>query len=119
MEVLLIGASEKTSRYSYLAMNMLQEYDHQVTAIANRQGQVNDIVFQQDLSKINKDFHTITLYVNPKLQTGYYEDIFRLNPKRVIFNPGTENPELSHELEKRGIEATNACTLVLLRSRQF
>jgi hypothetical protein len=66
-----------------------------------------------------RDIHTLTLYIGPQRQGPYYDTILGLSPKRVIFNPGTENPELYDLLKKEGIEVEVACTLVLLGTGQY
>lgn len=117
-KTLVIGASEDPSRYSYLAINFLRRHHHDVVAIGNRPGQVLDVPFGKD--KIPFDnVDTVTLYINPSRQPDYYDYILSLNPGRIIFNPGTENPELERLAEERGIKAQRACTLVLLNTGQF
>ena len=118
MKTLVIGASEKEERYSNQAIKRLLEAQHEVKAIGLRKGNVNGVDF--DTEKIAyKDIHTVTLYVGVKRQDEYYDYIESLKPKRVIFNPGTENKEWQERLEEKGIEALEACTLVLLRTNQF
>lgn len=87
-------------------------------ALAKREGKVADITIQTDTEKIG-NIHTVTLYIGPERQPEYYEFLIQLNPKRVIFNPGTENSELAEILEKNGIETLEACTLVMLNTGQF
>ena len=117
-KTLVIGASENPNRYSYIAINMLREYQHPVVAIGNKEGTVMDVHFSKERIQYD-DIDTITLYLNPLNQKGYYDYILSLNPKRIIFNPGTENEELEALATKQGIEALDACTLVLLRSGQY
>jgi uncharacterized protein len=115
---LVIGASENPERYSNKAMLLLKEYGHPVFAIGNREGSVNGIPIQKgqpDFSGIN----TVTLYLGPANQPSVYEYVVRLKPKRVIFNPGTENADFQEKLHKAGIEWEEACTLVLLRTGLF
>ena len=118
MKTLVLGASENKQRYSNIAMNMLKDYQHEVVAVGNRSGEVNGIPF----SKEKKDFQnvdTVTLYLGPQNQADYFAYVDSLNPRRVIFNPGTENPDWMDHLQKRGIETEVACTLVLLRTNQY
>ncbi|KAA1243233.1 CoA-binding protein [Aquimarina sp. RZ0] len=117
-KTLVVGASLKPTRYSYLAMNRLKEYAHDVVAIGLRQGEVSGIKIETELINF-KEVDTVTLYLNPIRQKTYYEYIVGLNPKRVIFNPGTENPEFYKILKKAAIEAEVACTLVLLSTNQY
>ena len=117
-KTLVIGASDDSSRYSNMAIKSLRKHNHDVEGIGNRPGNVLDVSF----GKEKKDFEgidTVTLYINPGRQPDYYDYIFSLHPKRIIFNPGTENPELERLAEKQGIKAMEACTLVLLSTGQF
>lgn len=115
MKTLVIGASHKPIRYSYMAVKMLQEYKHEVVAIGNRARQVEDWEILDSRLAIN-DIHTITVYLNAINQQEYYDYFLGLKPKRVIFNPGAENRELEILLQKNGIETLEACTLVMLRA---
>lgn len=115
---LVIGASENPARYAFLAVNRLLRFQHEVKAIGLKTGNVNGV--QIDTGKpYYEGIDTITLYINPRRQPEYYDYILNLKPKRVIFNPGTENPELEELLNKNGIEATEACTLVMLSTGQY
>jgi predicted CoA-binding protein len=117
-KTLVIGASENPIRYSYLAIESLRKHGADVVALAKRMGKVADVSIQTEFPKID-DVHTVTLYVGPQRQPEYYKQILELNPKRVIFNPGTENNELVSKLEEKGIEAIEACTLVMLSTGQY
>ena len=110
--VVLIGASEKTDRYSNQAIKLLAQKGHEVFPIAPSNGQVNGIDFIVGQPEF-KNIHTLTLYINPNIQKEYYDYILEIKPKRIIFNPGTENQDLAQLAEKNGIETENACTLVL------
>ena len=117
-KTVLLGASENPSRYSYLAVEKLNRYHHPVIAIGKQQGSIgntNIITGHPD----EKDVNTVTLYVNPQLQKQYYDYIISLHPKRLIFNPGTENEELYDLAKANGIEPMEACTLVLLGTGQY
>jgi predicted CoA-binding protein len=118
MKTLVIGASENPERYSNKAIKKLRRKDHEVKAVGFRSGKVEDVEFTTE-HIIYPDIHTVTLYVGPKNQMAYYDYIEKLNPKRVIFNPGTENEAFEEQLRSKGIEVTNACTLVLLSTNQF
>jgi len=117
-KTLVIGASEDSSRYSYLAIHSLRKHQHDVVAIGNRPGKVLDVAFGKDKEPF-ENVDTVTLYINPTRQPEYYDYILSLKPKRIIFNPGTENPELERLAEENGIQAMEACTLVLLSTGQF
>lgn len=117
-KTLVLGASDNPSRYSYLALNQLKNYGHPVVAIGKREGMVNGISIHKQ-SAPQQDIDTITLYLNPANQKQYYDYILSLQPKRIIFNPGTENPELAEMAENSGIETLEACTLVMLSTNQY
>ncbi|NCP52801.1 MAG: CoA-binding protein [Flavobacteriales bacterium] len=117
-KILVIGASTKPERYSYLAMHKLVNHGYEVVAIGLKQGIVAGITIDTELFPY-ENIHTVTLYVNAQAQKEYYDYIISLNPKRVIFNPGTENPEFYLLLEKHLIFYEVACTLVLLSTNQF
>lgn len=115
---LVIGASENPERYSNKAIRALLGHNHEVVAIGLRSGQVDGMAFGSE----KKDFgniDTVTLYVGPQNQPEYYDYIIGLKPRRVIFNPGTENPEFTTRLEAAGIYPEVACTLVLLATSQY
>lgn len=117
-KTLVIGASENPDRYSNKAIRALTGHKHEVVAIGLREGNVAGISFNAE----KKDFEnvdTVTLYVGPQNQPEYYDYIIGLNPNRVIFNPGTENPAFISKLKTAGIAPEIACTLVLLATGQF
>lgn len=117
-KTLVLGASENPARYSYMAINSLVRHGHPVVAVGHKEGRVAGV----DIVKSPDDFEevdTITLYLNPKNQEQYYDYILGLNPERVIFNPGTENPALMRMLRERGVKPEVACTLVMLSTGQY
>jgi len=118
MKVLVIGASLKGQRYSNKAIKMLNEYEHDVLAIGLRTGYVDTTEIIKDKIQF-ETINTVTLYLNPSRQKDYYNYIIGLNPKRVIFNPGTENEDFYTLLKSANINIEVACTLVLLRSNLF
>ena len=115
---LVIGASSNPARYSYLAVHSLLKHNFEVVALAKRNDEVAGIPIIT-LFPENEKIHTVTLYIGPHWQTEYYQKIIQLNPKRVIFNPGTENDEFAQMLQKQNIETLEACTLVLLSTGQY
>ena len=123
MEVVaVLGASSDTTRYSYKAIQMLKEYGHLPVPIHPRETEVLGYKVLPDIKELVKQgrkIDTLTMYVNPALSTKYQQDIIDLKPKRVIFNPGSENPGLEKVLTDNGILVEEACTLVLLRTGQF
>ncbi len=117
-KTLVMGASPEPSRYSFLATKLLQSFGHDVVAFGKRKGKINDIEIMNDFPE-DDSFDTVTLYLNPSHQQEYYDRILRLNPKRVIFNPGTENEEFYDLLKQNNILAEEACTLVLLKTGSY
>lgn len=115
---LVIGASLKPERYSNIAIKRLRSYNHEVKAFGLRSGEVADVTIDTELMPY-KNVDTVTLYLNTQNQKPYYDYIIGLNPKRVIFNPGTENPEFYNILEQKNINYEVACTLVLLSTQQY
>lgn len=112
-KTVVLGASSNPSRYSYLAVNKLKAHQHPVVAIGKRKGTVGTVEIQTDHLPID-DVHTVTLYLNPQNQQEYYDYILSLHPKRIVFNPGTENEELMQQAKAAGIETVEGCTLVML-----
>ena len=117
-KTLVIGASLKPERYSNIAINRLSIYNHEVVAFGLRKGQVAGVDIDTNLMPY-KDIDTVTLYLNPQRQKQYYDYIISLKPERVIFNPGTENPEFQNMLKQEGIYYEDACTLVLLGTNRY
>lgn len=117
-KTLVLGASVNPARYSNMAINRLVTYNHPVEAVGLRKGVVAgiDIVTTKEPFI---DIDTVTLYLNPKRQEEYYDYILSLQPKRVIFNPGTENAAFMQLLRSNNIEVEVACTLIMLGSNQY
>ena len=117
-KTLIIGASTNSERYSYKAAEKLLAHNHPICMIGNRAGTLfGEEIFNQQIPF--SDVGTVTMYVSAKNQLDYYDYIKQLKPRRVIFNPGTENPEFARMAEKSGIEVVEACTLVLLATGQY
>ncbi len=117
-KTIVLGASLNPERYSYLAIQRLRRHQHPVVAIGRKNGQVSDIQIQKEKT-FEKDIDTVTLYLNAKNQEQYIEYILSLHPKRIIFNPGSENDKLMELATKNNIEPVIACTLVLLSTGQY
>ena len=116
----IIGASEDPMRYSYRAAHMLKNHGHQIFPYGITEGKVaGEFIETSREHNVLKNVDTITLYVNPRNQVGWYDFIVHSKPKRVIFNPGTENPELEEILDQSGIAHERSCTLVLLQTGQY
>lgn len=117
-KTLVLGASANPARYSYLAINRLNSYQHPVAAIGKRKGVVGGIAIETEKNNI-EDIDTVTLYLNADNQKEYYDFIISLHPKRIIFNPGTENDELADLAVKNNILPVEGCTLVMLNTGQY
>ena len=117
-KTLVLGATTKPERYAFKAVTMLVEHGHSVLAIGQNAGEVAGIKIQTKAIPL-KNIDTVTLYLNPLRQREYYNYIIEAQPKRVIFNPGTENPEFYQLLKSNGIAVEVACTLVLLATNQY
>ncbi|AWV99065.1 CoA-binding protein [Arcticibacterium luteifluviistationis] len=115
---LILGASTNPTRYSYLAANRLARHKHPITLVGIKKGEVAGEVIQNSIDGI-ENIHTVTMYLGERNQLEYEDFLLALNPKRVIFNPGAENPSLMKRLEEQGVETLEACTLVMLSTGQF
>jgi predicted CoA-binding protein len=115
---LVLGASDNPSRYSYLAVERLRKQGHPVKAIGRKHSIVGDVPIDTE-RKQWMDIHTVTLYLNRDHQREYQDYILSLDPDRIIFNPGAENPELEQLAKEKGIQTMNACTLVMLSTGQY
>lgn len=117
-KTVVLGASDNPSRYSYLAVEKLGRYGHPVVAIGKKAGKVGDTDVITD-RPAEQDVDTVTLYLNAAHQKQYYDYILSLHPRRIIFNPGAENPELAELARGNGIKPMEACTLVMLGTGQY
>lgn len=117
-KTLIIGASTDPTRYAFLAANRLLNHGHEIELIGRESGKIGNQDIQTNKPAL-EDVDTVTMYISPRRQPEYYDYIVGLNPKRVIFNPGTENPELEDLLAKNNIEPLEACTLVMLSTGQY
>jgi predicted CoA-binding protein len=117
--VAVLGASNNPDRYSNIAVRRLREAGHRVIPVNPALTEIEGLPVAQSLADINEPVDTLTLYVGPQRSVPMIDDILRLNPKRVIFNPGTESEELATALDRANIPHLEACTLVLLQTGQF
>jgi len=115
---LVLGASPNPTRYAHLATRRLKQAGHEVYPVGIRKGEIAGLEIHTDQPQI-EGLDTITLYVGPGRQAAYYNYILSLNPKRIIFNPGTENAELMRLAREKGIETEIACTLVMLSTGSY
>jgi uncharacterized protein len=112
-KTIVFGASPNRERYAYKATKKLKDNGYNVIPVGIKRGDIDGIIIRNDTPQV-KDVDTITLYLSPNNQKIYYDYILSLKPKRIIFNPGTENIELIGLAKAKGIETELACTLVLL-----
>jgi len=117
--VVVLGASPNPERYSYKAVNMLLEYGHEVVPVHPIAEKIDNVPVVAKLNMVSGQVDTLTLYLSPDTLTPMEDDIVKLKPGRIIFNPGTENPVLMENLRQKGFNVVQACTLVLLRTGQF
>lgn len=118
-KIVVIGATPNSDRYGYIAVERLLKNNFPVVPVGIKKGNINGLEIQNGTPEV-KDVHTVTLYINPEIQKNYYHYILdELQPRRIIFNPGTENIELEEMAEKKGIETLEACTLTLLSIGAF
>ena len=117
--VAILGASSKPERYAHLAQQLLVEKGYTPLPVTPREADVLGVPAVASLNELEQPVDTVTLYVGPAHQGRLLGELLALKPRRVIFNPGTENPELAAALGDAGIETAMACTLVMLRTNQF
>ncbi len=115
---LILGASTSPDRYAYKAARMLTSHGHEIVPVGIHEGEVFGKKILNN-KEVQPGVDTVTLYVSPRNQKEWYDYIVKTKPKRVIFNPGTENEELRDLAEKNGIQTEEACTLVLLTLGQY
>ena len=115
---LVLGASPNPERYSYMATSLLNEKQIPVYPYGIKKGFIGTMPIQNEWPE-KGTIDTVTLYVGPKAQIDYYDAVLALAPRRIIFNPGTENPDLAALAKERGIATIEACTLVLLKTGQY
>lgn len=115
---LILGASTNPSRYAYLAAQQLVKNGHIIVNVGVKNGEVAGVAIESP-TKIHKNIDTLTLYIGLANQPQLYSYIIKTKPKRIIFNPGTENEELQKIAKQNGIDTLEACTLVLLATKQY
>ncbi len=122
-KTLILGATPNPTRYAYLAAERLTNRKHEIVPVGIKQGELFghpiEIQTQTNDLTIHNDIDTITLYVGVRNQPEWYNYILQTKPKRIIFNPGTENPELMKMAREEGIGVEVACTLVMLNTNQY
>lgn len=117
--VAILGASNDPDRFSNKAFFLLKKHQYEVIPVNPKLNYLEDVLVFSSLDLIKTPVHTLTIYVNAEISKTLLPQIIRLKPNRVIFNPGSENPELEKKLVDAEIKVINACTLVLLNTGQF
>lgn len=117
-KTLILGATTNPGRYAYLAAHRLVAAGHDIVNIGIKKGESAGVEIQH-AGDVIAGIDTVTLYIGPQRQPEYYDYILATQPKRIIFNPGTENPELEALAQQQGIEVVRACTLVMLSTGQY
>jgi uncharacterized protein len=117
--VAILGASDRPDRYAHMAFRLLKQYGHETLPVSPKLKMLEGEKVYATLSEIEGPVDTLTMYVGPAISRDLQPEILALKPKRVIFNPGSENPSLAAALRDAGVSVENACTLVLLRINQF
>jgi len=116
---LVLGASPNPNRFAYKALRSLQRRDIPMVAIGRKDADLEGIKIRTGKPLDIGDIHTIAIYMNAELQKEFYDYILKLKPSRVIFNPGTRNPEFSDMVREQGIEVVDDCLLVMLNTGRF
>lgn len=117
--IVVLGASNKPEKYSYMAVEMLKEHDFVVIPVHPSGISVCKTETKKSLADINSKVDTLSMYVNSSVSSKETDEILHLHPRRIIFNPGTENQFLEDLCQKNGIEVVHGCTLVMLRTKAF
>ncbi|WP_026999129.1 CoA-binding protein [Eisenibacter elegans] len=117
-KTLILGATTNADRYAYMAAERLTAHQHPIVLVGIKKGEVVGQPIDNS-RQIHTDIDTLTLYVGPQNQPEWYDYILQTKPQRLIFNPGTENPELAQKASQAGIEVLYACTLVMLSTQQY
>jgi uncharacterized protein len=113
LKTLVLGASTNPERYAFIAANRLLQHGHEIELVGIKSGEVAKHTIHIDKPQLT-DIDTVTMYIGTKNQADWYEYIESLKPRRVIFNPGTENAAFEERLANKGIDSIEACTLVML-----
>ncbi len=117
-KTLVLGASPTPVRYAYKAVKRLLSHGHEVVAIGKVEAEIDSVKITKEMIDI-PDLHTVTMYLNPQKQEPYLDYIIGLEPRRIIFNPGSYNPKLEKLAREKGIEVLEDCTLVMLNTDEY
>ena len=117
-KVIVLGASPNPARYSYVAVKMLKKWGYDVIPIGIKNGEIEGVIINTDLPEVN-DIHTVSIFLSKAKQKQYESYILSLQPARIIFNPGAENPNFQRRAKRKGIEIIKACTIEMISGRKF
>ena len=117
-KTVVLGASDNPSRFAYRAVHKLKQYGHEVVPVGIRKGDVAGIKIETEKVPVD-NVDTVTVYVGPQNQPSWYDYILSLKPNRIIFNPGTEKPELERKAAEQNIITLHHCTLVMLAVGEY
>ncbi len=117
--VVILGASDQPDRFAYKAFKLLNQYGHTPLPVHPHLKMIEGVTVFSNLDHVKKPVDTLTMYVNSSTSSQLKKQIIELNPHRIIFNPGSENPELEIDLKNAGIEVINDCTLIMLNAKRF
>lgn len=117
--VVILGASPKRERYSNMAQRLLMERGYTVIPVNPGHARIEGVEVARHLSEVREPVDTVTMYVNSEVSQKLQDDLLRLKPRRVVFNPGSESPLLAAALRENGVSVVDACTLVLIRTSQW
>lgn len=117
-KTIVLGATPNPARYAYKAIHKLLKFGYSVIPLGIKKGEVGGLKIENNRPDFT-DIHTITLYIGPDKQKDYYDYLLSLNPKRIIFNPGTENKEFASKCTQNNIEVVEHCTLIMLQEGSF
>jgi predicted CoA-binding protein len=119
-KTVVVGASPNPSRYAYQAAHMLHSYGHDMIPLSIKRGDVaGETIMDLREKPVIADVDTLTLYIGPQHHGQWMDYLLSLSPRRIIFNPGTENPDFMEKAEAQGIEVVAGCTLVMLRAGTY
>jgi uncharacterized protein len=117
-KTLILGATDNPNRYAYRAAQSLLRHGHDIALVGIRKGEIAGQSIIRDKSPV-VGVDTVTMYVGPRHQPEWYDYILNLKPRRIVFNPGTENSELEKLARQQGIQTLQACTLVMLATNSY
>lgn len=119
LNVAILGASDKPERFAFKAFNLLLQHGHNPIPINPNLKKIKDVAVAPTIEDIKIPIDTLTMYVGEKISSNLADSILKLHPRRIIFNPGSENAALARRLTAAGIEVVNHCTLIMLNSNEF